>query len=330
MRAELIKRKEVVGVWTEKDRVVVGTRNQADYEAAILKSIVPMKIEQKRTEIRIIGEITAPPPSGKPKAIEPKAVDRTNKIRPAPPGCSTGHVDITAGTLGGVFTLNGETVILSNNHVFANSNAGAKGDWILQPGPYDINGPIPPIPDCPIANAVAKIANIPAWILRRDSRLKAYRPTTKKDLEEYLIAYLEDFEPIDFSGGYNYIDAAIAMPLDPSHVTNEILELGYATGFGRAEIGMPVVKSGRTTGITRGTIDAVDGLIKISYGSGRIAIFANQIITTKILEGGDSGSLVGEDKDPLKIIGLGFAGSDDLSVVNPIGYVLERWPMEIA
>src|SRR3989440_5132752 len=68
-----------------------------------------------------------------------QAVDlgRTRRIRPAPGGVSIGHIQITAGTLGVLARRNGRPVILSNNHVLANQNAGRVGDPILQPGPAD-------------------------------------------------------------------------------------------------------------------------------------------------------------------------------------------------
>src|SRR3989449_7150169 len=62
---------------------------------------------------------------------------RTRRIRPAPGGVSIGHIQITAGTLGILARRNGRPVILSNNHVLANQNAGRVGDPILQPGPAD-------------------------------------------------------------------------------------------------------------------------------------------------------------------------------------------------
>src|SRR5439155_996335 len=44
---------------------------------------------------------------------------------------------IPAGTLGLLARRHGRPVILSNNHVLANQNAGHVGDSILQPGPAD-------------------------------------------------------------------------------------------------------------------------------------------------------------------------------------------------
>ena len=72
------------------------------------------------------------------------SLEYVNKMRPAKSGISIGHIDITAGTLGGLVrdSQSSKTVILSNNHVLANSNDGVAGDSILQPGPHD-NGTDP-------------------------------------------------------------------------------------------------------------------------------------------------------------------------------------------
>ena len=64
------------------------------------------------------------------------------KHRPAPGGVSLGHINVTAGTLGCLCRGNQAprdtyTLVLSNNHVLANSNQGKPGDPVLQPGPAD-------------------------------------------------------------------------------------------------------------------------------------------------------------------------------------------------
>ena len=57
--------------------------------------------------------------------------DTTSKHRPAPIGVSTGHPDITAGTIGCRVTDGENVYALSNNHVYANSNAASIGDNVL-------------------------------------------------------------------------------------------------------------------------------------------------------------------------------------------------------
>ncbi len=59
------------------------------------------------------------------------------RLRPAMPGVSIGHYQVTAGTFGALVREGGESFILSNNHVLANANRAKAGDPILQPGKYD-------------------------------------------------------------------------------------------------------------------------------------------------------------------------------------------------
>ena len=55
-------------------------------------------------------------------------------------GGSIGHYKITAGTLGGFVEDDSNYYMMSNNHVFANSNQCFGGDPIMQPGPVDADG----------------------------------------------------------------------------------------------------------------------------------------------------------------------------------------------
>ncbi len=65
-------------------------------------------------------------------------VDPTARFdRPVPIGVSTGHPDITAGTIGARVTNGPNVYALSNNHVYANENQASIGDDVLQPGTYD-------------------------------------------------------------------------------------------------------------------------------------------------------------------------------------------------
>jgi hypothetical protein len=58
--------------------------------------------------------------------------------RPVPGGPSCGHPDITAGTIGCLVVLNNNRLaFLSNNHVLADENDAAAGDFVWQPGRRD-------------------------------------------------------------------------------------------------------------------------------------------------------------------------------------------------
>src|SRR5690606_19408710 len=62
------------------------------------------------------------------------------KRRPLVPGCSIGHPDVTAGTLGAFVEVDGKAHALSNNHVLGDSGRGAVGDAAWQPGSADGGG----------------------------------------------------------------------------------------------------------------------------------------------------------------------------------------------
>lgn len=237
----------------------------------------------------------------------------TDRVRPAPGGVSIGHYAITAGTLGCVVRRDGEPLILSNNHVLANSNAGSPGDAVLQPGPIDGGGDpadriavldrFVPIAmaeqrsECAFANAVASAANTVARLLGSDTRLQA----------------------VNRAVATNLVDAATARPLSPGLVTDTILAVGPITGQARAELGMRVHKSGRTTGHTHGEIEQVAVTVDVGYGPGSTARFTDQVMAGAMSQGGDSGSAVLDENDA--IVGLLFAGSERTTLINRIEHV---------
>ena len=89
-------------------------------------SNIPQKLEEIPVERKVTGMFVAH--SDSPYWFP----------RPVPIGVSTGHPDITAGTLGArVIDGNGNVYALSNNHVYANVNDAGIGDNALQPGTVD-------------------------------------------------------------------------------------------------------------------------------------------------------------------------------------------------
>lgn len=79
--------------------------------------------------------------------------------------------------------------------------------------------------------------------------------------------------------------------------------------------GQTLVKSGRTTGVTRGEVKATSASIRVAYGGDvGVTTVRDQIITTDMSDGGDSGSPVFHDYSGSHV-GLVFAGSDKVSVI---------------
>lgn len=264
------------------------------------EEVIPTAIGRERTDVIQVGHIIA------------HVEDPTDYWRPAPGGVSIGHYKITAGTLGVVVKDNGLKAILSNNHVLANSNDAQINDAILQPGPYDEGSadigylrdfePIKfstSLPTCPIANRFTEIMN---WFLDN------YRVNVT----------IEDEDAV------NIMDAAIALPHNQDDLSETVLGLGLIQGWRKPSLGMEVTKSGRTTGVTTGTIDVIEATVVVDYGGGRKAMFENQIITSAMSQPGDSGSLLAE-KGTLVAVGLLFAGSDQVTIHNPIQPILERF-----
>lgn len=309
-RLKLLKKENVVAVGIGKKQVggtiiggmaiVCSVKRKVPENQLKRKDIIPKGIDRYRTDVVETGTIRA-------------MIDRKKRVRPAPGGVSIGHEWITAGTLGCLVKKNGETMILSNNHVLADSNNAPIGSAILQPGKYDGGTMIDRIGDletfvpiefvggdgeCPVGNSIKNILNL----------------LVKGIGSRHRFQLIKEEEP-----GLNLVDAGIARPIKEEFVTPEILELGIPKGTVKGYLGMPVMKSGRTTGVTVGEIIQVDVSVNVQYGEGKIAMFVGQYMTGSMCSGGDSGSVVLDEEKNL--VGLLFAGSDTTMIFNPIEYV---------
>ncbi len=132
------------------------------------------------------------------------------------------------------------------------------------------------------------------------------------------IAEIDTFVPISLDYGANRVDAALAKPMDKRDVSSEIIGIGNPAGAVKAVLDMPVIKIGRTTGVTRGRIIRTDYAARVEYSGGRTALFENQVVTWRMSEGGDSGSVVLVDNGTRRVCGLLFAGSEYVAVINRI------------
>ncbi|HHV78583.1 MAG TPA: hypothetical protein GXX40_03050 [Firmicutes bacterium] len=276
--------------------------------------LVPKSIGGVLTDVVEVGEIQL-------------LAQRTSRIRPAAPGVSIGHYKVTAGTLGALVKdkATGQLLILSNNHVLANITDGRDGrcelgDPIFQPGRYDGGSAqdiiarlerFVPIyrtygsPDCPIAQGIERAVN---------SALSHLKPS-------YSIRLIKARQAA------NVVDAAVARPVSDDVVTPKILGVGRVNGIAEPYVGMKVMKSGRTTDITEGTIKVINATLKVTMADVGEAVFAQQIVTTAMAEGGDSGSLV--VTPDLKAVGLLAAGSESATVMSHIQNVLGSLNVEL-
>jgi len=145
------------------------------------------------------------------------------------------------------------------------------------------------------------------------------------------IATLTRFVPIDFAPtASNLVDAAIAEG-QFHDLDREIYWTSAVRGWRRkalVPVGLVVKKTGRTTNFTTGRITAINATVNVSYGSGRVGRFVDQIVTTNMSAGGDSGSLV-LTLDNVAV-GLLYAGSAVAMIANQIENVRALLRVEVA
>ncbi len=225
--------------------------------------------------------------------------------------------DCCSGTLGALLQdSSGRQFLLSNNHILALSDHASPGDAIVHPGLIDNN--CTPNGDGP---GTIPVASLTAWLPLRASATN--------------------------------VDAAIAQAashtVDP---TGSILELGaklpggslaaappgVSSSAGKGEVAslqMHAAKSGRTTGLTCGSVSVLALDVSVDYFSDcaetkpyLTKLFTNQIGISgnRFSDAGDSGALV-VDAENAEPIGLYFAGGTDVNgvvqgVANPAGEVL--------
>src|SRR3989442_882380 len=207
-------------------------------------------------------------------------------------GTSTGNNnECSAGTIGAVVLKGSTKYLLSNNHVFARENAASIGEREDAPGRYDAHPKCAITPQC---------------------------------------GTLSQFVNINFGGGNNTIDCAIAL-MDLSNPTAVTQSGGYTatSTVVSPSVGVAVKKSGSTSGLSHSTIQAINVTITVGYSSGT-ATFNSQIMTDpQFIRSGDSGSLEVTEtgNNP---VGLLFAGGSGGTFANPIGPALQAFGATIA
>jgi hypothetical protein len=224
-----------------------------------------------------------------------EARSHTFRIRPAPGGVSVGHIRVTAGTIGCLSVgrsapRDSRLMVLSNNHVLANSNSAGFGDPVVQPGTYD-GGSHP-------ADQIA--------ILERFVPIRFGGPVNYVDCATAW-CWPDRVRPelIYYYYGWRLF-----------RISNQVAW---------AQLGMNVGKSGRTTQLTVGRVAGLNWSGWINYGVG-YAYFANQIDIRgyygDFSRPGDSGSSIWTWDSVRRPVGLLFAGGGGVTIANPMWYVV--------
>lgn len=147
------------------------------------------------------------------------------------------------------------------------------------------------------------------------------------------IGTLYDYEPIQFNGSDNYMDAAIVLS-STANLGNATPSDGYGTPSSvpvSATLNLPVQKYGRTTSLTTGLVSEINATVNVCYEGflicTKMARFVDQIGITpgSFSAGGDSGSLVVTNDADNNPVGLLFAGSSTRTFANRIDLVLTRF-----
>lgn len=220
------------------------------------------------------------------------------KLRPAPGGVSVAHVRVTAGTIGCLAVgrtapRNSRRLLLSNNHVLANSNSAAYGDCICQPGPADGG-------TCP-GDQIA--------ILER------FVPINFGGAVNY----------VDCATGWTWHERVRPELVYVSGGALRYFRIGSVpVNFALNQV---VGKSGRTTQLTTGRVIGISESLNCNYGGGRVALFRDQysirsVNANPFSAGGDSGSSIWTWDSARRPGGLLFAGGGGITFANKMTRVV--------
>jgi hypothetical protein len=342
--------KESQGKITDEPAVVVMVETKRPVTELAVDDVVPTEVSGVRTDVYETGRFFA----------QQAPADRFRPTIPA--GVSLGHYAITAGTLGVIVRdrTTGERLILSNNHVLANSNDAVQGDPILQPAPADggqnpadmvahlerfirlsfledstsPTDPKPP-PDQPgddPAGCLAALMGLSTLFGGRTRSLKSDQKITAAAISAATptpIIAVTPTQPGKLAAS-NIVDCALAKPVDTTMFTDQILGIGVVRTHKNPELGMRVRKSGRTSGLTESVVTLINATVDVGYGTDArplTARFTGQVICEPMSQGGDSGSLMVDMEN--NAVGLLFAGSGLATIFTPIEVVFNALNVEL-
>ncbi|MPQ44967.1 trypsin-like serine protease [Clostridium tarantellae] len=225
-----------------------------------------------------------------------KAQYLTGRVRPLKGGCeilTEGFSENVIGSMGCIVSkglLFKKYYILSNNHVLAGENKFFKGTPIRQPA-----------------------------------------HSNKTDFSD-IVAELSEFIEIKFETPTelpeNTVDCAIAKILYKKDISKKVAFMGEIQSIGIPKIDLKVKKTGAATNFTKGKIKTIGASTLCTFQNNKKALFVNQIITTRMSDEGDSGSVLLDNNN--KVIGLLMGGTkNSVSVFNDINLVLKALKVDL-
>ncbi len=157
------------------------------------------------------------------------------------------------------------------------------------------------------------------------------------------IGTLAGWVPLHFNNQPNYVDLAI---IDTARTDGPYAPLTHTVGPSQYKVGNlgnkpvleprlgdKVIKSGRTTGVTTGTVVGINAVSHVDYGNNGVARFEDQIVIKgdngDFSRPGDSGSLI-LSRETLQPYGLLFAGGGGTTIANRISRVIDSYQLQFA
>lgn len=281
---------------------------------------VPSNTSGQTTTVTVSAISQANPSLSASAVVTVTSPNQLGENTPVKLGSSGGNVDdenareCEGGTLGSLLVRAGTQFILSNNHVLARSDTATLGEGIIQPGLIDTPSP------CVAGSGSTTVGNLSQFVT----------------LEQPAGCVNNCAPPVD---------AAIAKVVSGTVDTSgSIIELGAGSTNGVPDDGAPastilpvasitpgstaVAKSGRSTGLTCSTVEAINVDTQVQYTRGLggptfTATYHNQISVNggTFSAAGDSGSLIVSQAGG-QPVALLYAGSDTNTVGNPAATVL--------
>jgi len=296
-----LRRRIKDGVEVDEEVIRVYVSRKLHPSALALRDLVPAEIDGVPTDVVEIGEMTA---------LDVHPLAHAARVRPLAAGVSIGNWAITAGTLGWFFRDGrGREMLGSNAHVFAEDPLAPSSveTRIVQPGRVD-GGAVPgdvvgtyfwhqPLAGsgCALSNALAGLLNRASALLGRRTRFQlalvdraridfaVAEPTVEYELKLVAADEFEGFVGLGFAGSSQasffckaeHIEAAGWKPVEKT--------------IEAATIGETIHKVGRTSEYTSGMVLDDSAYGRVSYGGLSVVEFDDVILTTPMLEAGDSG-----------------------------------------
>jgi len=284
------------GVEVDEKVIKIYVEEKLPRKALAAVDLIPSEIDGIPTDVEAIGK--------------PVAMGTKDKIRPLIAGYSIGNIKITAGTLGWYFEKGGKIYLGSNAHVFSDNIGPVATDRrIMQPGSAD-GGELPAVATLIWHKSLKRGLNPfnALWMILVNLIYQLFGQPPPYDLTdsepchldfavaEALVDYVFDIDGLSDWDDFTGIFFAGSDSRSFFCKAKYILQEGYIPvdcDVKEAEMGDIVFKgNSRTTPYAEGVVLDDSVYIWVSYGGlGNDRPFDDVVMTEKMIEGGDSGTI---------------------------------------